>query len=125
MEKLSGERVFKLLKIRGFILSMEEVQFITDFLNCFVELHGKLDEKNLLTKPVLDFNEAARYLRMSPSHLYKLTSSKQVPHYCPQGKKLYFNREELDKWLLRNRQMTKAEIDAAAIDYIVRNRRKR
>ena len=76
----------KLLKIRDITLSMEEVQFITDFLNCFVELHCKLDEKNLISKPVLNFNEAARYLRTSPSHLYKLTSSKQVPHYCPQGK---------------------------------------
>lgn len=115
----------KLLKIRDISLSMEEVQFITDFLNCFVELHDKVDEKNLLDKPVLNFKEAARYLLMSPSHLYRLTSSKQIPHYCPQGKKLYFNREELDRWLLRNRQVTKDEIDAAAIDYIIRNKRRK
>lgn len=72
---------------------------------------------------MLDFEEASRYLRLSESHLYKLTSLRQVPHYCPQGKKLYFDREELDWWLLRNRRVTKYEIDIATTDYIIRNKR--
>ena len=48
--------------------------------------------------------------------LYKLTAAKEVPHYKPRGKMLYFNREEIDKWLLQNKQevigmVTKIEID--------------
>lgn len=35
--------------------------------------------------------------------LYKLTAAKEVPHYKPRGKMLYFNREEIDKWLLQNK----------------------
>ena len=73
------------------------------------EIANKLDEQNLLQKTVLNFNEACKFLDVSPSHLYKLTSARQVPHFCPQGKKLYFKREELSQWLLRNRQSTKAE----------------
>lgn len=78
------------------------------------EIATKLDEQNLLQKTVLNFNEAAKYLDVSSSHLYKLTSSRQVPHFCPQGKKLYFKRSELDDWLQRNRQITTAEADQLA-----------
>ena len=78
-------------------------------LDKLTEIANKLDEQNMLQKTVLNFNEACKFLDVSPSHLYKLTSARQVPHFCPQGKKLYFKREELNHWLLRNRQSTKAE----------------
>lgn len=81
-----------------------------------------LQEQNLLKKEVLNLNEAAAYLDISASHLYKLTSQKQIPHFCPQGKKLYFNRVELDQWLQRNKQHSEDEIDQMANDYITRNR---
>ena len=63
-----------------------------------------LIEQSLLTKEVLSFNETASFLEVSQSHLYKLTSKKQIPHFCPQGKRLYFNRKELLEWMQRNRQ---------------------
>lgn len=125
MEKLSVLNLVKLLKNRDITLNMEEAHFATEFINCIVDLSSKLEYQNLLLKPTLDFEEASRYLRLSQSHLYKLTSLRQVPHYCPQGKKLYFNREELDKWLLRNRRITKEEIDIAATDYVIRNKRRK
>ncbi|WP_332912625.1 helix-turn-helix domain-containing protein [Algoriphagus boritolerans] len=43
--------------------------------------------KTCYKKTVLNFNEACKYLDVSPSHLYKLTSTKHIPHFCPQGKK--------------------------------------
>ena len=68
------------------------------------------------TKTVLGFDEACKYIGVSESLLYKLTAAKEVPHYKPRGKMLYFNREEIDKWLLQNKQevigmVTKIEID--------------
>jgi excisionase family DNA binding protein len=92
-------------------------------LDKLTEIANKLDEQNLLQKTVLNFNEACKYLDVSPSHLYKLTSTKQIPHFCPQGKKLYFKREELDNWLQRNRQSTADEMDQAASDNMIRNKR--
>lgn len=82
-----------------------------------------LFEQNLLKKDVLTLSEACAYLNMSASHLYKLTSQKQIPHFCPQGKKLYFQREELDQWLMRNRQDTKDEIDTRAANYLLKHKR--
>ena len=43
-------------------------------LDKLTEISNKLDEQNLLQKTVLNLNEAAKYLDVSPSHLYKLTS---------------------------------------------------
>ena len=63
------------------------------------KLEQRIGEQNLLMKEVLNFNDACNYLDISASHLYKLTSQKSIPHFCPQGKKLYFNRAELDEWL--------------------------
>jgi excisionase family DNA binding protein len=83
-------------------------------------IERKLDELAVANKDVLNLKEAARYLNMSCSHLYKLTSAKEIPHYKPRGKQVYFEKRELDKWLLQNRQTTKAEIEQAAIDYVVK-----
>jgi excisionase family DNA binding protein len=58
-----------------------------------------LQQQNINTKEVLSFSEASILLDVSHSHLYKLTSTKQIPHYCPQGKKLYFERAELLQWM--------------------------
>jgi len=83
-------------------------------------IERKLEELATLNKDVLNLREAAKYLNVSCSHLYKLTYTKEIPHYKPRGKQVFFERKELDRWLLQNRQKTKAEIEQAAIDYVVR-----
>lgn len=79
-----------------------------------------LQGNNLLKKEALTLEEACQYLDVSPSYIYKLTSTHQIPHYCPTGKKLYFKRSELDEWLLSNRHATRAEMDSKASNYINR-----
>lgn len=79
-----------------------------------------LIEQNLLKKEVLNLIEAALYLDISHSHLYKLTSSGTIPCYKPNGKKVYFNRPELDKWLLTNRQNATSEIELRAENFIMK-----
>jgi excisionase family DNA binding protein len=72
-------------------------------------------------KKVLSFKEAAIYLDVSHSHLYKLTSQNRIPHFKPQGKKIYFDFSMLEDWLKRNYQETQEEIEQKAIDYVIRN----
>ena len=100
---------------------MNEQNLILDKLS---EIASRLSEQNLLQKTVLNFNDTCTYLDVSPSHLYKLTSTKQIPHFCPQGKKLYFKREEMDAWLQRNRQSTTAEIEHEASGNLLRSGRR-
>lgn len=123
MEAMSPESLMRLLKNHGVSVTNSEATFILDFMKKIVELGNKIEDQHLLQKPVLNFSETCRYLQISPSHLYKLTSQKDIPHFCPQGKKLYFRREEIDQWLLRNRQSSADEIDHVASDYIIRNKR--
>ncbi|HYG37125.1 MAG TPA: helix-turn-helix domain-containing protein [Cytophagales bacterium] len=81
-----------------------------------------LNSQSLLLKEVLTLAEAAKYLNLSTSHVYKLTSKKEIPHYCPNGKKIYFNRSELNKWLQSNKQLTIEEIEQKSIDYVTKTK---
>ncbi len=65
-------------------------------------------------KPVLTFEEGCRYSGLSKSWMYKLTHRGEVPHYKPDGKKIYFKREELEAWLLRNKSSSREEIQRKA-----------
>ena len=72
------------------------------------------------TKEVLTSDEAAVYMGVSKSYLYKLTMRKQIPHYKPMGKMCYFNRAELEEWLQQNRCATDAELSQKAAGYCQR-----
>lgn len=72
------------------------------------------------TKEVLTSDEAARYMGVSLSYLYKLTMRQQIPHYKPMGKMVYFNRLELEEWLQRNRVSTEDEISQQAQAYCMK-----
>jgi excisionase family DNA binding protein len=82
-----------------------------------------LETQQAMQKQVLNFNDTCIYLELSQSHLYKLTSSGSIPHYKPNGKKLYFKREELDTWLLRNRNNSIDEIEQEAANYLIKKGR--
>ena len=94
-----------------------------EILNELRELKGVLIAQNLLRKKMISFSEACIYLKLSTSHLYKLTSLRKIPHFCPQGKRLYFNRIELDRWLQQNRMNTIEEIEANVTVYVQKRRR--
>ena len=75
------------------------------------EINNRL--KNIETmllgqKRVLSFSEGCRFIGMSESYAYKLTAKRAIPHSKPDGKKIFFDREELEAWLLRNPVKTKA-----------------
>lgn len=74
-------------------------------------------------RPTLNFNEGCKYVGISPSSMYKHTSTNNIPHYKPEGKLIYFKREELDEWILRNRQSTREELAEIANSYTARNRK--
>lgn len=53
-------------------------------------------------KRVLSLEEACAYLGYKKSYVYKLISAGILPHSKPNGKKLYFDREKLESWMLSN-----------------------
>jgi excisionase family DNA binding protein len=87
-------------------------------------IENLLNQQTILQKQVLNFNEAAIYMAISTSYLYKLTAARKIEHFCPEGKKLYFNRLHLDEWLQRNRQATMTEIENEAIENATSKKRR-
>ena len=79
---------------------------------------NKIEDLLLSQKTVLNFDEVAEYTGLSKSYLYKLTSTGGIPHYKPTGKKIYFDKKEIDEWLLRNKKLSHDEIDNKAESYI-------
>lgn len=61
-------------------------------------IESRLDEN----KDILTPDEAANYLNIAKSYLYKLTSAGVLPHSKPNGKLLYFSKRELTNWALNN-----------------------
>ena len=81
---------------------MTEIQEINERLS-------NIETLMLSQKTVLNFNEVAAYTGLSKSYLYKLTCAGGIPCYKPNGKHVYFSKEEIDNWLLRNGNESSSE----------------
>jgi excisionase family DNA binding protein len=62
-------------------------------------------------KKYFNLTEAANYLGISKSSLYKKTASHLIPFIKP-GKKILFNREVIDQWLEQFTQPTIQELQS-------------
>ena len=68
-------------------------------------LHSRRDSSsnnNHGLKQIMGISDACRYLDLSKSTIYKLTSRGAIPHRKP-GKRLYFIKSELDAWIKQGR----------------------
>lgn len=68
-------------------------------------------------KNVLTFEETVMYTGYSKGQLYRLTSEKQIPH-SKRGKRVFFDKAELDRWLLKDKVLTTDEINSKAATHI-------
>ena len=66
-------------------------------------------ERNLMTT-----TEAAKYLGLRPSYLYKLMMRRAIPYYKPNGKLCFFDKSELEAWIKNIRVASQAELDREA-----------
>lgn len=68
-------------------------------------------------KKVLSFEEGCKYLGYSKSYIYKMTSSGILPFSKPNGKKIFFDREKLETWMLGNPSKSHKEKQVEAATY--------
>lgn len=74
----------------------------------------------LSAKEALTMSDAALLTGLSKSHLYKLVCYKKIPYYKSHGGKLvYFEKNELNSWMLQHRIKTNDEIEHEAANIIV------
>ena len=66
-------------------------------------------EKN--NKNILTVDDLIDYTGYSQKQIYKLTSTRAIPHYKPNGRKLFFKRNEVDNWITQGRIKPMSELD--------------
>lgn len=81
---------------------VDYLQKVADKVSPLEERIDNLEKRAISSKDILTLQEASVYIGVSLSQLYKLTSTQSIPHYKPRGKMCYFEKNELDAWLLRN-----------------------
>jgi excisionase family DNA binding protein len=79
-----------------------------------------LENVFLCQKDIFNLDEAATYLSMSKSTLYKLTSKKEIPHYKP-NRFIFFERSELDKWIRSAAVKTEDQLNDQVNAYTMAN----
>lgn len=92
-----------------------------DLLKTILERLDRIEQYSLLAaKNVLNIEDVSILTGLSKSHLYKLTHRREIPHYKPNGKILYFDREEIERWMKQNRVSSKSEIEEMAATYLMK-----
>lgn len=91
------------------------------------ELQTELQQiKQLLllfnNKTVLTPDEVSLMYGLSKDYLYHLTSERVISFHKPNGKKIFFDKEEVENWLLQNRQDTVEETQQKATLYNLKNK---
>jgi len=84
----------------------------------------RIEAAALSQKNVLTLEEATRYIGISHSDMYKRTSNREIPHYKPRGKMVYFDRIEIENYLKQNPIATYEEIEQQAINHCVDTKRR-
>ncbi len=67
---------------------------------------------------VLSFEQGCEYLGYKKSYVYKMTASGILPISKPNGKKIFFEREKLEAWMLGNASKTHAQKEIEAATYV-------
>ena len=60
-------------------------------------------------KKVMTMKEASEFTGFSMAQLYVLTRTRAIPHSKPNGKTIFFDKSELNDWLLKNKIETVIE----------------
>ena len=75
-------------------------------------LQKKLNQLEILivstAKQILTVEDLINYTGFSRSYIYKLVHKNILPYYKPNGKTLFFQKKEIDSFLLQNKSTPKA-----------------
>jgi excisionase family DNA binding protein len=84
---------------------------------CFFSF-SKIKKMDFQNNKVLSFEQGCEYLGYKKSYVYKMTMQNILPFSKPNGKKIFFDREKLEEWMLSNTSKSHEErqIDAATYE---------
>jgi excisionase family DNA binding protein len=102
---------------------MQIVIDLTPIMQRLDEIEAKIDAlgNQESAKQVLDAKEAAEFLGIRVSTVYKMTCGHRIPFHKPTGKRLYFKRADLEEYALTGRVCSSDEVEALAQKWLDKN----
>lgn len=91
--------------------------------NHIIEKLNHLEKLIKSNKKVFTVVDLSDYCGFSKSHIYKLVARSQIPYSKPYGKTLFFDKDKIDEWLLKNSSSSKQENKERAQSYVFQNKR--
>ena len=113
IEKMRMESINKMSRMLSNLIA-EAINYskIDDRNKIIEKTNIEKSDKPASSKEIYTLKEAAEYMNLSTSYLYKLTHWNKIRNYKPTGKLLYFKKSDLNKWMLQNPSKLQHEIDA-------------
>lgn len=90
--------------------------------NKFYDILVEIRNLMLMNKETMNIDDVSLYTGYEKSYLYKLTSEEKIPHSKPGGKRIFFQKKEIDEWLNRNPIKTRHQIEEEAKRIIDNNK---
>jgi prophage regulatory protein len=78
---------------------------------------GRIEKLLFESKSIYSADEAAKYLGLAKSTLYKMTCAGSIKFSKPGGKKIYFAKVDLDTYLLSVSSASPEQLEASASTY--------
>lgn len=82
-----------------------------------MQLLDMFEAQNYMLKDFLTIDDAAMYLNLSKSTIYKMTSRGELPCYKPNSKTLFLKREEVNDWIQGRKHLSESELNQIAERY--------
>lgn len=101
--------------------AVRRIRIIEEFIDRYGDMgrileHVKeIEEKLYMFKEMLTLDEAAEYIGASKSLLYKMTASRGITHYKPNGRVIYIDRKDLDELLRTNPVYSRKALERQAM----------
>lgn len=86
---------------------VEQAKYLQTTMARFGTLSDLLKELDVIreyiyvTKQLLTIDEAAHYLGVSKSYVYRMSCEHEITTYKPKGRLVYIDRDELNEWIKR------------------------
>ena len=90
--------------------------------NLILEKLTIIEELLFEKKKVLNPVELSKYTGYSKSTIYKMVQNNIIPYSKPNGKTLFFQKNEIDSFLLQNKSVSNAQLTQKAFDYVAKSK---
>lgn len=79
---------------------------------------NRIEQSLTALKQIFNVDDLVEYTGFKKSYVYKLVHRNEIPYSKPTGGMLFFDRKEIDAWLMSKHEKSDAQIQQEALDYI-------